>query len=221
MNFLRFVFLGLIKIFGYILYPTKLNWISQKPKNWDDVSLILILNHTSLFEFVYSTTLPYSFINNLSKKLVLPVASKTLAKPVSGFIFSKLAPKIVSLSRKRDASWDYFLSQIDSSNDICIFMPEGQMKRSNGLDKNGNPMIVKTGVFEILNKFKSQNMVIFYSHGLHHVMAPEMKFPRIFKKISADIEYLKVKDYLDQFKDSQSPAKEIASDLQKRRDQYC
>ena len=100
-------------------------------------------------------------------------------------------------------------------------MPEGQMKRKNGLDKNGNPMKVKTGVYELMQKYRGRNMVFVYSHGLHHVLAPGDKVPKIFKKIEAGIEMLSVDDYLANYEDKDDAAKLVAEDLQARRDKYC
>lgn len=216
----RYSFLAGLKIAGYIIYPSKLNWLTKEPDNWDDISLILILNHTSLFEFVYGVTLPYKFLKNLSQHLVIPVADKTMKKPIAGRIFKYLAPHTIPLTRKRDDSWQFFLNQIKSDN-ICIFMPEGQMKRRNGLDKNGNPMQVKTGVYDLLLKYQGKKMAIVYSHGLHHVMAPNDKIPKIFQKISADIEQVDIDTYLKQFKNCENPAIEVAQDLQIKRDRYC
>lgn len=220
MNSIRFLLLSLLKISGVVLYPSKLNWIGARPKSWDEVSLVLFLNHTSLFEFVYAVALPFSFLDKLSKNLVMPVASTTLEKPFTGFLFKNLAPHTISLTRKRDESWKYFLDRI-TEDKICIFMPEGQMKRRNGLDKNGRPMKVKTGVYDLMQKYRGKNMVLVYGHGLHHVFAPGDKFPRVFKKVEADIEFLSVNDYLTNFEELDQPADAVATDLQKRRDQYC
>ena len=220
LNKIRYSFLAGLKVAGYALYPSKLNWIGQKPDDWNDVSLILVLNHTSLFEFVYGVTLPFDFLKALSSKLVIPVAEKTMKKPVSGFIFKYLAPHTISLTRKRDDSWQKFLDQIQQDN-ICIFMPEGQMKRKNGLDKNGNTMKVKTGVYELMQKYKGRKMALVYSHGLHHILAPGDKLPRMFKKVEADIEVLPVDEYLKSFTSKETAATDVAADLQRRRDKYC
>ena len=173
-----------------------------------------------MFEFVYGVTLPFEFLNSLSKRLVIPVANKTLKKPISGFILKNIAPYTIGLSRKRDESWELFLSQIKDDN-ICIFMPEGQMKRKNGLDKNGQKMKVKTGVYDLIQKYKGKNMAIVYSHGLHHVLAPGDKIPKIFKSIEADIEVVNINEYLKSLNLDKSPAKVVAEDLQSRRDKYC
>jgi len=220
MNYVRYSFLALLKTIGYLIYPSKLNWLSKEPEDWSQVSLILVLNHTSLFEFVYGVALPYRFLWELSRRLVMPVADITLNKPIAGFIFSRLAPKTIGLSRKRDESWNNFLKEIDQ-DDICIFMPEGQMKRKNGLDKHGNPMVVKTGVYELLQKYEGKNMVVVYSKGLHHVFAPGDRVPKIFKRIEADVEFFEVNKYLNQYSHSANTGEIIAKDLQNRRDRHC
>ena len=217
----RFIFLSLLKVWGYVIYPSRFQWLSEKPESWDDVSLVLILNHTSLFEFIYGVGLPYRFLWNLSKRLVIPVADSTLKNPIAGFVFSNLAPKTIGLSRKRDETWNQFLGEIER-DDICIFFPEGEMKRKNGLNKKGRPMTVKEGVYELLTKFSGKNMVILYSKGLHHILAPGERVPKIFKKVEARVEYMSVNDYLGQFgKSDESVRKRVVSDLQKKRDRYC
>ena len=133
--------------------------------------LIVFLNHTSLFEFVLGVTLPFKFLNEIAKRLIIPVAASTMKNPIGRFVFNHLAPKTITLTRKRDESWKDFLSQIEE-NDICIFMPEGRMKRLDGLDKHGNPMSVKTGVYELMQKFQGKRMMLVYSYGLHHILPP-------------------------------------------------
>lgn len=220
LKYLRFLFLSLLKLCGYIIYPSKLETIDHEKIDWDHVSLILVLNHTSLFEFVFGVALPFRYLWKLSNKLVLPVAQDTLNRVVPRFVFSYIAPKTVGLTRKRDRSWSEFLSKIDA-DDICIFMPEGQMKRKNGLNKFGKKMIVRQGVLEVLKKYRSKNMVIFYSKGLHHVLAPGDRFPRFFRKIEAKLQYVSVDEYLKGFDHLENAAELVAIDLQKRRDRYC
>lgn len=218
-NHIRFNLLASLKLAGYLIYPSRLEWISKEPKEWQEVSLILILNHTSLFEFVYGVSLPFSFLRELSKRLIIPVAASTMKNPFGNFVFSNLAPKTVQLTRRRDQSWQGFLDSIDSK-DICIFMPEGRMKRLNGLDKSGKPMTVKTGVVDLLQKFSGKKMVIVYSSGLHHVLAPGQRLPRIFKKIFAKAELISVDSYLEQFSET-NLYESIPKDLEKRRDHHC
>ena len=95
------------------------------------------------------------------------------------------------------------------------------MKRTNGLDKEGNPMTVRGGVFELLKYFSGKKMLILYSHGLHHVLPPGKKFPKLFKKIEAKIESLGVDDYLRLFMNKPDPKDSLCRDLERRRDLYC
>lgn len=222
-NLLRFLVLCWVKFSRYWCYPTKLHWISPPPdKNWQDVRLILILNHTSLVEFVYATVMPTPFLWQMSQRLVFPVADSSLQKP-EGKMLRLFAPRVASLSRKRDDTWQDFVGQLESDS-ILIFMPEGRMKRLNGLDKNGEPMTVKSGICDLLPKFTGENMIIAYSGGLHQVMAPGQVFPRPFRKLAVNLESVNVDDYLAGFahiEDEKQRRDAICRDLEQRRDQHC
>ena len=205
-------------------YPTTSRWVSEPAdNNWQDVRLILILNHTSLVEFVYATVMPPKFLWRMAGHLVFPVADSSLHKP-QGKMLKIFAPRVASLSRKRDETWQEFLDQIDPDN-ILIFMPEGRMKRLNGLDKEGQPMTVKSGVCDLLPLFAGENMIIAYSGGgLHHVMAPGQSFPRPFRKLAVNLEWLSVDEYLADFaniEDEKQRRGAICRDLEQRRDQHC
>jgi hypothetical protein len=217
---LRYLFLCLLKIVGRLIYPSKIKWITKRPDDLNEISLILILNHTSLLEFIYCIILPFSYLWQLSKRSVFPIAEKTLKKPFYGFMLSHIAPKTISLTRKRDESWLNFLNQI-KKDDICVFLPEGQMKRKTGFDKYGKKMVVKKGVYDILLKYRNKSMAIVYSGGLHHILAPEDHYPRIFKKIFVKVECLKVNDYLKIFEQEELVIEKITQDLQRRRDLHC
>ena len=222
-NLLRFVFLCLVKFSRYWCYPTTRRWVSTPPdKNWQDVRFILILNHTSLVEFVYTTVMPTKFLWRMAKHLVFPVADSSLDKP-QGKMLKIFAPHIASLSRKRDGTWHDFLDQL-ASDSILIFMPEGRMKRLNGLDKEGQPMTVKSGVCDLLPQFAGEKMIIAYSGGLHHVMAPGQSFPRPFRKLAVNLECLNVDEYLARFagiEDEKKRRDAICRDLEQRRDRHC
>ena len=133
------------------------------------------------------------------------------------------APRIASLSRKRDKTWQNFLDQL-ATDSILIFMPEGRMKRPNGLDKQGLPMTVKSGICDLLPQFSGGNMILAYSGGLHHVMAPGQSFPRPFRKLAVNLDWVNVDEYLAQFvdiEDEKLRREAICSDLERRRDQHC
>ncbi|MBP6218580.1 MAG: hypothetical protein KA436_08340 [Oligoflexales bacterium] len=219
-NHLRFLALAALKVASYVIYPAHLQWITKKPDSWDDVSLILILNHTSLFEFLYGVNLPFSFLRQLSARLVVAIADSTLKTFLGRTVLTHIAPHVVPITRKRDESWSVFLEKIDS-NHICIFLPEGRMKRVNGLDKDGKKMTVKSGTVDLLKKFRGKKMVLVYGKGLHHILSPGQLFPRFFRKIEAKLESLSVDEYLDLFEGSEDMLGSICRDLEKRRDMHC
>lgn len=222
-NLLRFVLLCLVKFSRYWCYPTTRQWVSTPPdKDWKNVRLILILNHTSLVEFVYTTAMPLTFLWQMAQRLVFPAADSSLQKP-QGKMLKLFAPRVASLSRKRDETWQAFLDQL-ASDPILIFMPEGRMKRPDGLDKEGQPMTVKSGICELLPKFSGETMIIAYSAGLHHVMAPGQSIPRPFRKLAVNLEALDVDEYLASFADIEDERQRrsaICQDLEHRRDRHC
>ena len=222
--YLRLCLLLGLKGLRFSFYPTRIKWI-QRPASdaWDDIRLIMILNHTSLFEFVYAGAIPFRFLVRMSQKLIFPVAMETLAHGFYGPILKTLAPYVVPLSRKRDRTWHDFLAQL-YPDAILIAMPEGQMKRPNGLDKHGRPMTIKGGALEILQKFSGEKALLVYSGGLHHVLPPNRYLPRIFKRIAVALEAVDIDSYLTALAQNKSDLRlkeAVARDLEARRDRYC
>ncbi len=220
---LRLALLIFLKGLRFIFYPTKIKWI-QKPaaRNWDDIHLIFILNHTSLFEFIYAGAIPFKFLERMSQKLVFPVAKETLAHPFYGPILKTLAPEVVPVTRRRDRTWQDLLAQLKPDT-ILIVMPEGRMKRPDGLDKQGQPMTVKGGAVDILRKFSHDNALLVYSGGLHHVLPPGKYVPRIFKRLAVALEAININEYLQTLErstDGRSLKEAVAKDLEARRDRY-
>lgn len=223
MVLIRFFILSFIKTIGYLIYPSRLKWINSGEgisRNFDDVSLLLILNHTSLAEFLYGVMLPYSYLWKIANRLVIPVADITLSKPFAKFFYPFISRRVISLTRKRDNSWQIFLEKINSES-ICIFMPEGRMKRLDGFDKLGKKMTVKKGVYDLLERFPQKKVAIVYGKGLHHILPPGERIPRIFKNISASIEICDI-DYLTSlFSKEKDPAISLCKYLENKRDLYC
>ena len=185
----------LCKVFGKVFFKFDRTWSSPKSEaDFNNISTIIILNHTSLFEPVFLANLPTNFLRKLSSNLLLPAAQETLQRPIVGRVIKGIVPKCIPISRKYDDSWVNFLNLIDDSC-ITAIMPEGRMKRRNGLDKHGNAMDIKAGVFDIIEKTNSGNILFVYSGGLHHVQAPGDKFPKLFKTIKVGFEFIDVKTY--------------------------
>ncbi len=138
-----------IKLLAKVFYHFDDHWYSSHGKSdWQNVRVVIILNHTSLFEPLFVRDIPLSFLWRLSNKLILPGADTTLKRPIVGKTFRILVPKCIPISRKYDESWNAFLNQIEDDSNTAI-LPEGRMKRSSGLDKDGNQMSIRPGVVDI------------------------------------------------------------------------
>jgi 1-acyl-sn-glycerol-3-phosphate acyltransferase len=223
MNFLRFLLFLLLKCTSLVAYPLRLRWIGEKPdRKWRNVQLVVFLNHTSLFEHIFISAFPTSFLWHLSRTLIFPAAEETLKRPLLGPFFRFMAPSVVSITRKRDHSWRNFLTQL-GDNSALIFMAEGRMKRKNGLDKEGKPMTVRGGVVEALEAFRGKKALFAYSGGLHHIYPPGAKFPAFFKSVSLALEVLDINQYLENFRSLTDTeyVRAICADLERRRDLYC
>ena len=184
-----------IKLLAIIFYRFQQCWLGEIHKSdWAKINTIIMLNHTSLFEPLLLRCLPLPFLWQFSQRLVLPAAQETLARPLVGRILRLLVPGCIPISRKNDDSWQYFLQQIDEQT-ITAIMPEGCMKRADGLDKYGDPMRVRAGVVDMLNRINSGHILFVYSGGLHHIQSPGEKFPKIFKTIKVNLEIVDIKQY--------------------------
>ena len=218
MRFFRFLILLFLKVSCHILYKTQIKLINSKKIPWKNIKLIVLLNHTSLFEFIFITILPVKYLWTLSKDLVMPVADITYDRFFVGNFLKQLAPHVVRISRKRDNTWSDFLNKIDTN--ILIFPAEGRMRRRGGLDKDGKPLSVRGGLVDVLPKYIKDKFLIVYSHGLHHVHAPGDRFPKLFKRISASLEVVNVANYCKNFKIDEDILNKAAiqCDLDHRRD---
>jgi hypothetical protein len=218
-----FTMLLTLKYVSRIFYRYDVAWVGDElPNPWRKIRLVAFLNHTSLFEPVFLGGVPNSFVWRLAAHGVVPAADKTTGRPLVGMIFKFVAHHVVAITRERDHTWFQLLNRIDPHS-MVIILPEGRMKRANGLDLHGNPMSVRGGIADILLAMKEGRMLIAYSGGLHHVQHPG-GFPRIFKTVRLRLEILEIADYIeemmrsggaDQFK------KNVMRDMDRRRDFYC
>ncbi len=192
-RFISLLILLCIKLFSNTFYCFKIRW-PKKEIVWSDVKLIVFLNHTSLFEPLFLGFVPASFLRRLSQRMVAPGADKTLNRPIVGTLYKLFNPGLVSITRKRDDSWQQFMDAI-YDDAIILIAPEGRMKRRNGLDLEGKKMTVKSGVVDILARLDKGQMVFAYSGGLHHVQAPDEGFPHLFKTLKLNLEVFEIADY--------------------------
>lgn len=217
---LSFLIITAIKAYSHIFYRFKVELSPKSFKEWEEVKLIIFLNHTSLFEPLFLGVLPWRFIFKLPKKLLAPGASKTLNRPIVGKFWKILSPGMISISRQRDKTWREFMQKIHEGAIVAI-APEGRMKRKNGLDINGNKMTVKSGVADIIEMMNEGKILFAYSGGLHHVQAPG-EFPKLFKILKMNLEIMDIRDYKKQFTSEGIDWKrEVTSDLQNRLETKC
>ena len=216
-SLISFLTLLLIKGLSNIFYRFEIGWPKEKIR-WNDMRLIIFLNHTSLFEVLYVGFLPVYFLRMLSKRMVMPGADKTMERPFVGILFKLFSPGIASITRRRDSSWHHFLDSIGEDS-ITIIAAEGRMKRKTGLDVFGKKMTVRPGVVDVLGQLHSGQLLIAYSGGLHHVQVPGEGWPRIFKKLKMDIEAFDIAVYKAGFAEpvgSDEWKKMVLDDLQQR-----
>lgn len=215
-SLVSFTILLLIKGFSRTFYRFKIGWPKNKIR-WNEVKLIVFLNHTSLYEILYLGFLPTHFLRRLSKRMVAPGADKTLNRPLVGTLFKLFSPGMTPITRKRDNSWDQFIDSIYEDS-VIIIAPEGRMKRKTGLDLDGNKMTVKAGVLDVLTRLTKGQMVIAYSGGLHHVQVPGDHFPKLLKTLKMNLEAFEISEYKAQFQKAGTELwnKSVLADLQHR-----
>jgi 1-acyl-sn-glycerol-3-phosphate acyltransferase len=214
--------LTLTKAVSGMFYRFQVNWLSQQQfEVSEQVRLLVLLNHTSLFEPLFVRIAPQKLLRQISRRLVIPVADSTAQRPVVGRILTTIVPGMVPISRKRDDSWQHFLNHIAPESLVAI-LPEGRMKRANGLDKHGNPMTVRGGIADILTRFDQGKMLFVYSGGLHHVQTPGQWLPRLFKSIKVNLEMVDISAYKLRLQAEEHAqfVRNVIDDLQQRLHQH-
>jgi hypothetical protein len=196
-------------------------------KDVENIRCLVLLNHTSFFEFFFMPAFTRKFLSHLqSSALNVPVAQETLDNyPPLRFIFKTLAGSqgcVVPVSRKRDSTWNDYLKS--GKDNIWFLMPEGRMKRSTGLDKHGKKMTVQGGLADVLKEIPDGKLVVLYSGGLHHVAHPGVWLPRVFKKMHYKLELLDIAELNERFNSKGSFKRymiNLVDFFDKKRDQVC
>ena len=213
-----------VKLFSATFYRFKINWLGDTPADpWGHLRLVLILNHTSLYEPLFAGFLPNRFLKNIARNGLVPVADKTLNRPLVGRFYRAVAGRVVPVTRLRDDTWELFIDTIKQSS-LVLLAPEGRMKRANGLDLEGMPMTIRGGVADVLLAISGGRMLIAYSGGLHHVQVPNQKIPKLFKTLCMNIENLDIIHYRDKIlrRCGSADFKEgVIRDLEFRRRLHC
>jgi 1-acyl-sn-glycerol-3-phosphate acyltransferase len=220
----NFFILFLIWVGTRIFYSFDFRWLDPAPDDpWGPYKVLAILNHTSLFEWLYAGGVPLSFLWRISGHAMVPIADKTVNRPIVGRFFRLLAPHMLPITRQADRTWKAVLDRVNEDV-MVIILPEGRMKRANGLDRDGNPMTVRGGIADILAVIPEGTMLVAYSGGLHHVQVPGQHLPRPFKMLRMNLEEIDIPTYRENLGLDSEPQEfkhRVKQDLADRRDRYC
>lgn len=226
-DLLNFLLLLAMKAVCTLLWRVDLRFIGDVPPGdpWANLRVVAILHHTSLFEPIYSAGTPVRWIWRLARHGVVPIAQKTLDRPVAGLFFRLIARHVLPLTRKRDHTWRELLSKVDDGESMLVILPEGRMMRRDGLDSKGQPMNVRGGIADVLSATDGGRLLLAYSGGLHHIQAPGDRFPRLFRKARMNCEVLDIVAYRGSLGfgelDPTAFRHAVTADLERRRDLHC
>lgn len=199
------------------------SWIGVPPDgDWAKVKVLVILNHTSLYEPILTGFAPDALLWRFARHGVLPVAEKTLRRRI-GLFFSFLARHVVEVTRQRDHTWKRVLDRVGPEA-IIIILPEGRMMRKDGLDAAGRAMTIRGGIADILAALDDGLMLIVYSGGLHHIQAPGELVPRPARQVRGRIELVDIPSHkasLGGTGDMTVFRQAVINDLTRRRDEIC
>ncbi|HEX4953013.1 MAG TPA: 1-acyl-sn-glycerol-3-phosphate acyltransferase [Thermoanaerobaculia bacterium] len=221
---LSYLVLVCAKALSRAFFRIEVHWVGEPVDDpWSGVRVVALLNHTSLYDWLFVAVPPNRFLRRLARHGVLPSAAKTMRRPLVGRFFGFLAGNVVTVSRERDHTWQQFLSSIGSDS-VVLLAPEGRMKRATGLDLEGRPMTVRGGIADILHVVGRGRMLLAYSGGLHHVQIPGQLLPRPFKTIRVRVEPVDIEAYCQSLREvpgSEEFKRATKADLERRRDLYC
>lgn len=223
-----FVYLVLrgVKAASRLFYHHDVRWIGEVPPRdpWEDLRLVVILNHTSLFEPLFAGGVPNRFLWSVASRAVVPVAEKTANRPLVGRFFSRVAAHVEPVTRERDETWERYVARAGEPGRLAVILPEGRMKRKDGLDRHGDPMTLRGGVADLIREIPGGRMLVAYSGGLHHVQAPGERCPHPFRVLRMRLQSLDIADYRSRLvsESGEEGFKEaVIRDLTRRRDMHC
>jgi hypothetical protein len=223
-SYLVFLLLVLVKALSRLFYRVDVQWIGEPPADrWRRIRLLAVLNHTSLYEPLFTAGVPTSFLWRIARHGVVPIAQKTAVRPLIGRFYKLIAARVISISRERDESWEKVLAHVDPDAMVAL-LPEGRMKRATGLDAAGQRMTVRGGIADLLEAIGTGRMLLAYSGGLHHVQAPGERFPRPWKTIRMRLELVDIASYRTALLAQAGAAgfkRAVIEDLERRRDLLC
>ena len=220
---ITFALLVAVNTAARVFFKLKNEWITPEPENYAlNTRIIAILNHTSLYEPLIAGFAPYNLLWKFASHGVLPVAEKTMKRRI-GLFFKLLVRHPIVVTRQRDKTWYKVLSKADSKA-ITIILPEGRMKRADGLDSEGREMTVRGGIADIIEALPDGRILVVYSGGLHHIQVPGELLPTPFKTLRCRMEMIDIPSYKEELKRDYPDLKfrgAVIADLTRRRDEYC
>ena len=220
---ITFTLLVVVRTLARIFFRLQEEWITPKPDDYAaGTRMIALLNHTSLYEPLVAGYAPLNLLWKFARHGVLPVAEKTMKRRI-GIFFSFLVRHTVVVTRQRDHTWDKVLNKADDKS-IVIILPEGRMKRANGLDSKGREMTVRGGVADILEPLSKGRILFVYSGGLHHIQVPGELLPTPFKTIRVRMEMVDIAEFKQELTQDFPDLpfhKAVVADMTRRRDEYC
>lgn len=226
-TYLTYLLLLAIKTLSRAFFTLEVGWVGEPVADpWDqDVRICAILHHTSLYEPIFASVAPNRFLRRIARRGVVPVAEKTLQRPLVGRFFRLVAHQVVGVTRQRDETWREVVQTAGPHSMICI-LPEGRMKRTTGLDSEGKPMTVRGGIADLVDSVGGGYMLLAYSGGLHHVQAPGERLPRLFRTVRMNLELVDIAAYRAEMvargRDRAGGYRRaVVEDLERRRDRLC
>ncbi|HSS49074.1 MAG TPA: hypothetical protein VLX28_09010, partial [Thermoanaerobaculia bacterium] len=82
-SYVVFLVLLLVKLFSRVFYRIEVQRIGEvPPEPWRHIRLTAILNHTSLYEALFTAACPNHFLWRLARHGVAPIAEKTAKRAV-------------------------------------------------------------------------------------------------------------------------------------------
>ena len=215
----------LVRALSQVFFRHEWGWVGEEPEDpWSaDIRICAILHHTSLYEPVFAAVVPARFMRRIAREGVIPIADKTLRRPIVGKFFRLVAREVVGVTRQRDETWRTVVRRAGPGR-MVLLLPEGRMKRPNGLDSEGRPMTVRGGIADLVETAGGGKMLLAYSGGLHHVQAPGEFFPRLFKTVRMNLELVDLADYRERILARRGPdesfRRAVVRDLERRRDLF-
>ena len=230
--FLSYGLLLAVKYVSRLAFRRESHFVGEVPTDrWEKIRIVAILNHTSLYEPIFASLVPNSFLRRIARVGTVPIADKTARRPIVGSFFRLVAGNVIPVTRKRDDTWRQVLQALEARNQagggsdsMAIILPEGRMMRADGLDSKGRPMTVRGGIADLLLAIPDGRMLLAYSGGLHHVQIPGERFPRLGKTIHMDFEVLEIAAYRERLLAQAGPRgfrAAVIEEMEHRRDTLC